>query len=130
MHVDYARVVSMPLAAGQFQPGFRWSVTDVAVVAVGVCVALTSSEGLWIALAIGPFLLFCNVLRLARVLELVWAAVFVVAAAALPLGVALGVIGAATLVVGVIAIRRPSYHGALWQRINPELPRWWDAHRR
>jgi hypothetical protein len=126
----YAPVVSTPLAAGEFQPGFRWSVTDVAVVAVGLCAALERSElGLWIAVAIGHFFLFCNVLRLARALELAWAAVFVLAAVALPLAPALGAIGVASLAVAMIAIRRPSYHGVLWQRINPELPQWWRARR-
>jgi hypothetical protein len=34
----------------------------------------------------------------------------------------------ATLVVLTGGTRAPDYHGVLWQRINPNLPRWWEAH--
>src|SRR5262245_6473937 len=88
--------------------------------------------GLWIAVAIGHFFLFCNVLRLSRVLELAWAAAFVLGAGAVRSGVAvapvLAAIGAASLVVTVVAIARPSYHGVMWRWINPKLPHWWRAH--
>jgi hypothetical protein len=124
--------VSRPLAAGEFRPGFRCSVTDVAIVALGVVAGFEIAQlGLWIALAIGHFFLFCNVLRLARPLELAWATLFVAGAGAVRGGVALTpvlvAIGATTLVIAVIAIGRPSYHGVLWRRLNPELPQWWHA---
>jgi hypothetical protein len=125
--------VSRPLAQGQFHPGFRCSVTDVAIVLAGACGAVEISMlGLWIAVAVGHFFLFCNVLRLARVLEIAWAAVFVLGAGAVRAGVAvepvLAAIGATSLVVTVIAVAQPSYHGALWRWINPKLPHWWHAH--
>jgi len=34
-----------------------------------------------------------------------------------------------TLVVVVLQMRKPSYHGLGWQRINPGLRSWWDASR-
>lgn len=129
----YYRSMSTPLTPGQFHPGFRCSVTDVAIVVAGACAAVeVPNLGLWIAVAIGHFFLFCNVLRLARVLELAWAAVFVLGAGAVRAGVAvtpvLAAIGATSLVVTVLAIAQPSYHGVLWRWINPKLPHWWRAH--
>lgn len=32
-----------------------------------------------------------------------------------------------TVVVMILQLRRPSYHGLGWQRINPGLPQWWQA---
>jgi hypothetical protein len=29
--------------------------------------------------------------------------------------------------VVIVEMRKPSYHGVGWQRINPGLPAWWDA---
>ena len=126
-------MVSRPLAPGQFHPGFRCSVTDVAIMVAGAYAAIAIPElGLWIALAIGHFFLFCNVLRLARVLELTWAAVFVVGAGAVRAGLALApvlaAIGATTLVITIIALAQRSYHGVMWRWINPRLPHWWRAH--
>jgi hypothetical protein len=128
----YNGLVSEPLAPGQFHPGFRCSVTDIAIMVAGACAAFQLPEvGLWIAIAIGHFFLFCNVLRLARVLELAWAAVFVLGAGAVRAEVAftpvLTAIGATSVVVTAIAIAQPSYHGVLWRWINPALPHWWHA---
>jgi hypothetical protein len=79
------------------------------------------------------FRLFCNIFRISRRLEMLWACVFII----LVLGtVTLGVPAwpvtvssclAVTVVVVTIEMRKPSYHGVLWQRINPELPNWWAA---
>jgi len=31
------------------------------------------------------------------------------------------------VVVVVVQMRKPSYHGLGWQWINPELPNWWKS---
>jgi hypothetical protein len=71
------------------------------------------------------------VLRLARALELAWAAAFVLGAGVVSAGMAatpvLATIGGMTFVVTVLAIAQPSYHGVLWRWLNPKLPQWWLA---
>lgn len=84
-----------------------------------------------IALVIGHFFLFCNVFRLARPLELAWAAVFVALAGATVAinwpGWIATTIGTLVMTAIVIALemRKASYHGVLWRRINPGLKEWW-----
>ena len=36
----------------------------------------------------------------------------------------------ATIIVVILEMRKRSYHGVGWQKINPELPAWWEAHAR
>jgi hypothetical protein len=119
-----------------FQPGFRISALDVAVLVVGACTgAFVAIYAPWIGVSIGfvvaHFFLFCNVVRMARPLELTWAAIFVaLAVGAQALGVpnwpaALGASLAATSVLVGMTLRKPSYHGAFWRQVNPDLPVWW-----
>jgi hypothetical protein len=121
-----------------FAPGFRLSALDVFILAVGVVAALALAMVVWwwgfvMGFVLGHFFLFCNVVRMARPLELGWAAVFLALAAGT---VALDVPGwsvtasvslVATVVVVMVEMRKPSYHGLAWQRINPGLPAWWEA---
>jgi hypothetical protein len=87
--------------------------------------------GIAIAFVVLHFFLFCNVLRMSRSLELVWAGMFAAMAVgnlsfellAWPWVFALA--SAITLVVAMIEIRRPSYHGIGWKQLNPGLPDWW-----
>jgi hypothetical protein len=121
-----------------FAPGLRFSLLDgcvlvLAAVAMGVGAMFVWWIALAIGLTVGHFYLFCNVFRLSRALELVWAAIFVTLAAATILTgspgwllttlISLGV----TVVVVAIEMRRPSYHGVAWEVINPDLPQWWHA---
>jgi hypothetical protein len=120
-----------------FAPGFRLSVLDMAVLTVGVTAAFALASavfwwGIMFGFVLGHFFLFCNVVRMTRPLELAWAAVFVFLAAAT---IALGTPGwratvslslFATVTVVVLQIRKPSYHGAGWRWINPDLPNWWE----
>ena len=121
-----------------FQPGFRMSPIDVFVLGAGVVGTIVLSSflgwtGLLVAFVVGHFFLFCNVLRVPRVLELAWAGIFVALAAgsivsAIPgWPIALAVSLGATFVVAAITLRKPSYHGVGWQRINPNLRQWWAA---
>ena len=121
-----------------FAPGLRLSVLDVIILAVGVTATFALATAVWwwgfvVGFVLAHFFLFCNVMRMARPLELAWAAVFVVLAAAT---VALDTPGwqvtvsvslVATVVVVVVQMRKPSYHGLGWQWINPELPNWWES---
>lgn len=124
-----------------FSPGFRISVTDILVLIAGTVASawLASIDlpiGLVIAFVVAHFFLFCNVIRMARRLELTWAAIFAGLAGCTillqvpdwPMTFAASLL--ATLVLVVVQLRRPSYHGVLWRRINPDLPRWWQMHGR
>jgi hypothetical protein len=122
-----------------FAPGFRFSTLDGFVLGIGVpTTALLAAFEPWlgfvVAFPLGHFFLFCNVFRLARTLELAWAAVFVTlctttmildapgwyTTAAISLGV--------TILVVAVEMWKPSYHGVGWRRINPDLKTWWDSH--
>jgi tetratricopeptide (TPR) repeat protein len=121
-----------------FSPGFLLSKVDIRVLLAGtlgsVLVArLDPPLGAAVAFTVAHFFLFCNVLRMARSLELIWAALFVLLAGSsilqnLPLWshtfAAMLVI---TFILAVFQFRKPSYHGVFWQRINPQLPHWWAS---
>jgi FtsH-binding integral membrane protein len=122
----------------EFAPGFRLYARDIAVIAAGAAAALGVSSlepwwGIMVAFVVGHFFLFCNIVRMARPLELAWAALFL--ALAVPT-LLLGTPGwpataavslAMTAVVVALQMRRPSYHGLGWSRINPGLRRWWES---
>jgi hypothetical protein len=105
----------------------------------GTAAAIVLSTFVWWwafvpAFVLAHFFLFCNVVRMARPLELVWAGGFVVLAGATVAFETPGWLVTAlvsllvTVVVVVVEMRKPSYHGVGWQRINPKLPAWWEAH--
>jgi hypothetical protein len=121
----------------KFQPGFRISAIDAAV----LCVAATGSwiaagidpwMGIAIAFVVAHFFLFCNVVRMRRSLELPWAALFVLLAGATVLTGVPGRISTFSMMLVCTAVsvtlqmRQPSYHGIFWQQINPRLPHWWE----
>jgi hypothetical protein len=121
-----------------FSPGFRLSALDVLILIAGMVAAGVVSMAVWwwgfvIAFVVGHFFLFCNVVRLARPLELLWSGIFVMLAVATvtmdipgwPLTAGLSLIVTAVLVV--VEMRGPSYHGVGWQWINPGLPAWWAS---
>ena len=131
------------LQQAHFQPGFRLSWRDVAVLPLGGCGALALWRTGWAVAAaavvgvVGHFFLFCNVLRMARVLELIWAAVFVAVmalwvlalpwVAALGWGVPGGLVACVTAVLVCLQVRRADYHGVGWRYFNPGLPAWFAA---
>ena len=121
-----------------FAPGFRLSAVDVFVLIAGTVATIVLSTYVWWwgfvpAFVLAHFFLFCNVVRMARPLELVWAGVFVVLAGATIAFDTPGWLVTAlasllvTVVVVLVEMRKPSYHGVGWQRINPGLPAWWEA---
>jgi hypothetical protein len=112
--------------------GFRFSATDAAVIlvlAVSACALARLGNELWLLLVIvaGHFFLFCNVFRVRRKFELVWAASFIfntglwlwfdevtwlrIFLCQLPL----------TLVVVGAEIKSAHYHGVFASRLNRKL---------
>lgn len=120
-----------------FTPGFRFSTLDAIVLVLGAAAAVAFAlVDLWIGVAIAfvvlHFFLFCNILRMSRPLELLWATVFVVLAVlatakAIIWPIAFGVSLLTTIIAAIAEMRRPSYHGVAWNRVNPQLPNWWQA---
>lgn len=125
-----------PNQSQRFAPGFRLSVLDVVVLALGGLGTwwLGADEwwaGMIVGFVVGHFFLFCNVFRIARGAELIWAAVFVALSGATLLTEAPGwavTISASlllTVLLVVLEMRKPSYHGIAWQWVNPQLHSWW-----
>jgi hypothetical protein len=126
------------MQAAKFAPGFRLSMLDAVVLATGTIAAVGLATVVWwwgfvIGFVVGHFFLFCNVVRLARPLELTWAAVFLALAAPTVVTEQPGWIATAslslvaTVVVVALEMRKPSYHGLGWHWINPALPVWWES---
>ena len=115
------------------QPGFRPSALDLGIlVAGGAASVYAASFDSWLASAIAfvvlHFFLFCNVLRMSRPLELIWAAIFAsltvaaVSFSLLPWPAVFAASAVVTVVVAIIQVRKPLYHGVGGQKLNPRLP--------
>ena len=124
----------------EFQPGFRLSRSDVGIIVLGILGSFGASTIAWhisfiVFFVIGHFFLFCNVFRVSRIPELIWAGVFLVLSmltikTGIP-GWFITTVGSLILSVTIIIreIRLPSYHGAWWLRFNPDLRIWWEANK-
>jgi hypothetical protein len=122
----------------EFRPGFRLSMFDKIILFIGggVAIYLATVEvtaSFIVAFVVGHFFLFCNVFRISRPPELIWATIFVSASVmTITVGYPGWVVTTAISLVLAIAfiireIRSPSYHGILWHRINPQLEKWWKT---
>ena len=122
----------------EFRPGFRCSALDVIVLATGILASFAIGRlGGWMSFVVpyvvGHFFLFCNVFRIPRRSELIWALVFVALALLTATSgrpgwpATIAVSFTVTVAVIGLALRRPSYHGIGWRRINPDLHDWWQA---
>ena len=118
--------------------GFRISTIDVA--AILICGLATVAAWNWVGnlaliapLALGHFFLFCNVFRIRRNYELVWAAIFI-ANCFYWINHAVGHEDGRISILGILAfqlpvtgfliwkeMRSPRYHGIASGRINPQL---------
>jgi hypothetical protein len=110
--------------------GFRFSAVDAGVIAVGAAATWMLRDALReMALLPGVvllhFFLFCNVFRVRRSYELVWAATFIVnllawqIAGAMSWGRVLAVQLPITLLAIAAEMRSRRYHGVAWRWINP-----------
>ena len=119
-----------------FRPGFRISEIDVGILMLGsvgsvLMARFDASLAVAIVFTVAHFFLFCNVLRMSRPLELAWAVLFVALAASTILvdfpswTHTFMAMLAVTTILAVVHALRPSYHGAFWRQINPNLPDWW-----
>jgi hypothetical protein len=115
-----------------FAPGFRLSVVDGFVLLSGGVGVIILSMFVWwwgfvLGFVLGHFFLFCNVVRMARPLELLWGGVFVALAGATIVLETPGWLVTALLslvvtgIVVVVEMRKSSYHGVGWKLINPGL---------
>jgi len=117
----------------QFKPGFRISFLDIAVLMAGTLLAFFAPRDIAIvaATAVGHFFLFCNIFRISRTPELIWAFTFVIlSTCTISLGqprwnISIGISFLLAIALIFREIRKPSYHGILWHRFNPNLPEWW-----
>ncbi len=112
--------------------GFRFSIADTfALIAFAISALLLNKSGsdLWwlLLIAAGHFFLFCNILRLIRRLELIWAVLFI-----LNLGIwfclqrltgprVLLCQLPVTFIVILVALKATRYHGIFAKRLNPRL---------
>lgn len=121
----------------KFNPGFRLSVFDALVLITGAGASIYFASEMWqisfvIGFAVAHFFFFCNVFRIQRKSELIWAACFIILTSATIMtgfpGWSLTAILSLSLSTYLIAkeTRKPYYHGIAWQRLNPELPVWWQ----
>lgn len=122
----------------EFNPGFRLSSFDLAVIILGLAGAwylrnVSIEFSLIILFVLGHFFYFCNISRMSRVPELIWAACFVIFYG---VGVLYGIVTVTevfvisfiiTIVLTVLEARKPSYHGVLWSKINPNLKDWYEG---
>lgn len=122
---------------GEFRPGFRLSVFDGVILLVGLIGGLLAGRQAWwagatIGFVVIHFFLFCNVFRIPRVPELVWATVFVALAGSTILfdmpgwGLTFGLGAVFSTLLILRATKRSDYHGVLWERWNPGLREWWE----
>jgi hypothetical protein len=127
------------MPAREFRPGFRFSLWDGVVLVLGALGAFNCArvQFWWLTIIIGwvvgHFFLFCNVFRLSRGPELIWAAGFIFVAGdsygaydysrvVLDGGISLLL----TVILLVLEMRKPYYHGVGWSKINPNLRGWWE----
>lgn len=122
-----------------FKPGFRLRISDIAIIFFGVWFSCrvgveNFNLGLSAAFVIFHFFLFCNILRMNKSLELVWSGLYLllfILASTEAFGGFVNYLGVyvyslviTSLLIG-FQINREDYHGVFWERINPELPKWW-----
>jgi hypothetical protein len=119
----------------EFKPGFRLSKIDLLVLIFGL---ITSAyffrnsivNSIIVVFVVGHFFLFCNITRMSRIPELIWAAIFLLLSG---FSITIGkpdwlftftASSILTVILIFVEIRKPSYHGVFWKLINPNLPNW------
>ena len=128
------------MTAPNFNPGFRILPFDVLGLIIGLLGALATLTRIeWAGLVTGfvvlHFFLFCNVFRVSRSAELIWATVFLALATSTIINAVPGWTAtftgslARSTIVSWIETKRGDYHGILWKKLNPGMPEWWESYR-
>ena len=118
----------------EFKPGFRISIIDIIFIMVMTVLAVSvSSINLYLSIIIIlpciQFFLFCNVFRIRRKNELIWATLYIVTGyCGYYFHINIILIVCILFSIGMLLIfseiKHPGYHGIMWQRINPNLKYW------
>ena len=118
----------------EFKPGFRIFITDIIfIVALAIFAVSISSINRYLSIIIFlpciQFFLFCNVFRIRRKTELIWATLYlIVGYCGYYFQINTYLIAFILLTTGMLLIFRefkhPGYHGIMWRRINPNLEYW------
>jgi hypothetical protein len=123
----------LPWWNARCRAGFRFSALDALVIVAALPVTwvlwiAVGQVGLLLPVVLGHFFLFCNVFRVPRRGELIWAGLFVVNVCLLAYfglfvwwQVALLQLPVTVLVVTLAVLRR-DYHGLGWSKIRPHRP--------
>jgi hypothetical protein len=120
-----------------FRPGFQFSTLDFVVLCLGAVGAYLLGTVMWwagaaVVFVVLHFFLFCNVFRITRASELIWAATFLLLS---PLTLLTNLPGWPMFFIACVCLstfliwretKQKHYHGICWQRWNPGLPEWWE----
>jgi hypothetical protein len=109
--------------------GSRFSVADGLVLVAGglaswLAYGMLGEQALMLPLVLAHFFLFCNVFRIRRKYEYIWAAAWVVSSGAWLFSGsftwwgALAVQSPLTVLLIVLEMRSPEYHGILWHQLR------------
>lgn len=121
----------------KFNPGFRLSVIDISFIGIGLISSFflrqTSPELSYVVLfVVGQFFVFCNIVRMSRKSELIWAVCFTVLCSVslaydfITLRIVFAMSCSITILLIALELRKPSYHGVFWSKINPKLKIWFE----
>ncbi len=125
----------------EFKPGFRFSILDGFILATDLCLAIflfsySYTYSVLIGFVVLHFFLFCNVVRMSRIPEVIWSFVFLALffchfELSVPsFNFALVTPLFATVILVAFEMRKPSYHGIYWRKINPNLHDWFSERQR
>jgi len=110
---------------------------DVGILVAGVMGAsiVWPSSVLWamiILFVVAHFFMFCNIFRIPRRPELIWAGTFIsLSIMTIVSGfpgwlITIGTSFGLTAILIRQSMSRPDYHGVAWKKINPGLREWWE----
>ena len=122
-----------------FKPGFRISTLDITVIVAALLAAYWLAAeftqlSTGILFVVAHFFLFCNVVRMSRIPELIWASHFVLLSIAsihydyIAWHYTLLLSVVVTILLIALETRRSGYHGVFWKTLNPNLPQWYEKH--
>ena len=123
----------------EFKPGFRLSTIDTLVIftsLITACYVHSHSHLMtWVIFfVVAHFFLFCNIMRMSRVPELVWASIFIVFSSLsiqqnFPWLITFSLSFIISFILIFLETKKASYHGVFWKQLNPNLPEWFNNKR-